>query len=163
MDSVVVVESGWRRAWLCVGNPVAQCDVSEDGLNDRGVFDGGDDAQRATTVRAGLDIDVEHPLESLHPGEWRQGVVRVTPRRWLVAKDDQLAMLELWSEDAVIASQVNAWPRYQRSQPCDERKGVHDDVGGAVAERVFELVHDLRVLIDREALIGHGRSGDIAA
>ncbi len=84
-------------------------------------------------------------------------------RRKLVAKDDQLAMLEIWSEGAVIASQVNAWPRYQRSQPRDERKGVHDDVGGAVAERVFELVHDLRVPIDREALIGHGRSGDIAA
>ncbi len=52
MDSVVVVESWWRRAWLCVANPVAQCDVSEDGLNDRWVFDGGDDAQAAIQAAA---------------------------------------------------------------------------------------------------------------
>jgi len=39
MDSVVVVESGWRRAGLCVANPVAQCDVSEEPVGCAGRID----------------------------------------------------------------------------------------------------------------------------
>ncbi len=48
-----------------------------------------------------------------------------------MAKDDRLAMLEIWSEHAVIASQVNAWSGYQRRQPCDERSRDRGAVGEA--------------------------------
>ncbi len=63
-------------------------------------------------------------------------------------------MLEVGSEDAVIASQVGAWSGYQRSQPCDKRQRVHHDMGCSVAEGVLELIYDLSMIIGRESLDG---------
>ena len=34
-------------------------------LDDRGLLDAGDDAQAATALLAGLDVNLEHPLEAL--------------------------------------------------------------------------------------------------
>ena len=57
---------------------------------------------------------------------------------------------------------VGAWSGYQRSQPCDERQGVHHDMGCSVAEGVLELMYDLTAVvscsagadIDAEAVVG---------
>ncbi len=67
MDSVVVVESGWRRAWLCVGNPVAQCDVSEEITLDvyrdhEGHSDDGIARLIQVRVNQGLHIDVRESV-----------------------------------------------------------------------------------------------------
>ena len=43
-----------------------------------------------------------------------------------------------------------------------EVEGVEDDVSGPVTEGVFESVDDLCALIDREALVGQRRTGDVA-
>ncbi len=77
-------------------------------------------------------------------------------------RHDQLAVLEIRSEDAVIPSEVGTWSGYQRSQPCDERQQVHHDMRCSVAEGVVELVYDLSMIIDRESLVGQRRSGDVA-
>ncbi len=52
------------RATMCA-RILAMTGVASERL---GVLDGGDDAQSPATVRTGLDVNLEHPLESLHPG-----------------------------------------------------------------------------------------------
>ena len=44
-----------------------------------------------------------------------------------------------------------------------EFDGVEHDMGGAVPEGVLESIHDLRAVVDREAFVGDGRAGDVAA
>jgi len=46
-------------------------EVPEDPFNERRLLDAGDDAQPAAAVPAGLDVNGEHALEALHPGEVR--------------------------------------------------------------------------------------------
>jgi hypothetical protein len=62
-------------------------------------------------------------------------------------------MLEVGSEDAVIASEVGARTGYQRSQACDERQRVDHDMGCSVAEGVLELMDDLTAVIDAGPLL----------
>jgi hypothetical protein len=45
--------------------------VGEDSDNHRGIFDGGDDRQRAATVLAVFDIDIEDPFEQAGPTQAR--------------------------------------------------------------------------------------------
>ena len=54
--------------------------MSEDLGDHVGVFDGGDDLQRAAAVRAVLNIDIEHPFEQPSPADagWRRGMGYVT-------------------------------------------------------------------------------------
>ena len=61
------------------------------------------------------------------------------------------------------ANQMQPWPRHECGQALHELQRRHDDVGGAVAPRAFELQHDLARWIALEPLVGNGRAGDIAA
>ena len=44
-------------------------EVPEDPLNERRLLDAGDDAQLAAALPAGVEVDGEHALEALRPGE----------------------------------------------------------------------------------------------
>ena len=48
----------------------------------------------------------------------------------------------------------------KRCRNCERR---HDDMGGAVAPRAFELQHDLAGAVAGEPLVGNGGAGDVAA
>ena len=54
-------------------------EMIEDFLDHARIFDARDDLDRATTVLAGQDVDLEHPLQPLRPGH--RDVAR---GRWLV-------------------------------------------------------------------------------
>jgi hypothetical protein len=63
----------------------------------------------------------------------------------------------------VVSDQVEPWRRYQGGELLEEFEGLEDDVGGAVAPGVAELVEDAAVGEQGEAFGGDGRSGDVAA
>lgn len=43
----------------------------------------------------------------------------------------------------MVAGEVDAWARYERGKAGDEVRWAEQDVCGAVAERVLELIDDL--------------------
>ncbi len=54
----------------CSGRcPGGQAEMSEDVGDHGGVFNGGDDFQRAAAVRAFFNIDIEHPFEQPGPAD----------------------------------------------------------------------------------------------
>ena len=102
----------------------AQIQVAEYSLDDHGIFDAGDHLGSAAALTAGLDVDVEHPLEALCPRHGgmtfggcgprtrRLGIVAPTPpgRRHLGAVG------AVRGEHAVVAGEINSGPRYQGGQ-----------------------------------------------
>ena len=66
-------------------------------------------------------------------------------------------------EPAVVAQQMGPGPRHPGGEACDEVFGLEQDVGGAVAERAFELEHHQRVAVDAQARLGGRRSAHLAA
>ena len=63
----------------------------------------------------------------------------------------------------MVASEVCPGSRHECCEAGDEVCGVEEDVGGAVAEGVFELIDDLAGGIDREAVEAEGRARDVPA
>ena len=71
--------------------------------------------------------------------------------------------LLLGANTPVEAGEVQARTRYESCEPSDEIQGVEHDVGGAVVERLLELVDDLFSFVGRQPFVRDGGSGDIAA
>ena len=134
-------------------------------LEDRGddirIFDAGDDAQRATALGAGLDVDGEDAFQALHPSHGGKGPIRLFVARFAFWHDG-LAMLAIRREHAVEPGQVQSRTRDQRREAGDEVEWVEDDVGGAVAKRLLEPMDDLSPIIGREPLVGDGGPCDVA-
>jgi hypothetical protein len=59
------IEGPRRCSGRCPGGPAQ---MGEDHWQLRGIFDGGDDRQRATTLEAVLQVDIEHPFTKALPG-----------------------------------------------------------------------------------------------
>ncbi len=86
--------------------------MSEDLGDHGGVFDGGDDLQRAAGVRALFNIDIEHPFEQPCPAdaEWRPVVGWVAVNLCGVigidrdVGDDRETVLGVRREHAIIGS-----------------------------------------------------------
>ena len=77
--------------------------------------------------------------------------------------DDAVAVLEVRGEHAVVPGEMGAGAWNEGGEAGDEVDGVEHDMSGAVPEGVFEPIHDLPAVIDREAFVGDGRAGDVAA
>ena len=114
----------------------------------------------ATTFRAGLDIDGEDTLQTLHPGHWSKGFV------WFLFpgftfRHDRRTMLAMWGEHAVESGEVESWARNQRGETSYEVQWIEEDMDGAVPEGLLELVDDLPAFVAREALISDRRPGNV--
>ena len=120
---------------------LAYTNVLEDRGDDIRIFDAGDDAQRATALGAGLDVDGEDAFQALHPGHGGKGLIRLFLAGFAFWHDG-LAMLAIRCEHAVEPGEVQSRTRDQRRQAGDEVEWVEDDVGGAVAKRLLEPMDD---------------------
>ncbi len=104
--------------------------VGEYLLDDYRIFNAGDhfDATAAGTAR--LNVDIEHPLETLGPSHGRatfsgRSVLRLIRRFGLTAfatlcRRHLHAMLAVGGEYSVEAGKVNSWLRHQGGQSGDE-------------------------------------------
>ncbi len=66
-------------------------------------------------------------------------------------------------EHTMESYEVESGPWYKRGQALHELQWRHDDVGGAILIRAFELQHNITGAVEFEPFIGDGRAGDIAA
>ena len=58
----------WRSARMCrIDGLHSMAEMFQNPLDDCGLLDAGDDAQAATALLAGLDVNREYPLEALCP------------------------------------------------------------------------------------------------
>ena len=145
---VLCVERRCSRIGSC--GCLAYTNVLEDRGDDIGIFDAGDDAQRATALGAGLDVDGDDAFQALHPSHGGKGLIRFFVARFAFWHD-ALAMLAIRREHAVGPGEVQLRTRNQSRQAGDEVEWLEDDVGGAVAKRLLEpMIDDLSSLIDRE-------------
>ncbi len=159
--SVWVLDGRWRRSRLCRLGRLSCSNMLEDGGDNVGILDASDHAQLAAAIRAGLDIDREYPFQSLHPGHGSEGYVRFLLTGFAFWHD-RLTMLAIRGEHAVEAGEVQSRARNQGGQAGDEVEWLEDDMGGAVAEWLLELVDDLSPLAGREPFVGDGGPGDVA-
>ena len=77
--------------------------------------------------------------------------------------DDAVAVLAVRGEHAVVSGEMGAGAWNEGGEAGDEVDGVEHDMSGAVPEGVLEPIHDLPTVIDREAFVGDGGAGDVAA
>ena len=77
--------------------------------------------------------------------------------------DDAAAVLAVRGEHAVVSGEMGAGAWDEGREAGNEVDGVEHDMGGAVPEGVLESIHDLGAVIDREAFVGDGGAGDVAA
>ena len=89
---VLCVERRCSRIGSC--GCLAYTNVLEDRGDDIGIFDAGDDAQRATALGAGLDVDGEDAFQALHPSHGGKGLIRLFVARFAFWHD-ALAMLAI--------------------------------------------------------------------
>ncbi len=141
-------------------------------LDDHRIFDAGDDVHGCTNAAgarmrksghfdgtaaglARLNVDIEHPLESLGPGHGcatlgRRSVLRFIWRLRLAAFAPPCvrhlhAMFAVGSEYTVKAGEIDPGLGHQGGQPDDEIQGLKDHMGGAVAPGRFQLIVHLAV------------------
>ena len=144
--------------------PASRGEMGEDSLDDHGRLDARDDPQRTATHTTVFDVDAEDSLEPLHPAHGR------TTKRMGFAGgvtgrvgDDVAAVFEVRGEHAVVSGEVGAGTWHEGGEAGDEVDGVEHDMSCAVTEGVLESIHDLPAVIDREAFVGDGWTGDVAA
>jgi len=128
------------------------------------------DPRRPTAGRA--DIDIEHLLQALCPGHrgtafrccWflslrcRDGLASPTP----LGRCHPRAVLAVGREHDVKTRQINSRLRHKRCQPGDKIQWIENDVGGAVTVWCLQLVTNVAVRRERQALFRDGGSADIA-
>ncbi len=61
------------------------------------------------------------------------------------------------------SNEVEPGPWHKRGQALHELQWCHDDVGGAILIRAFQLQHNITGAVEFEPFIGDGRAGDVAA
>ena len=78
-------------------------------------------------------------------------------------RDDTAAVLEVRGEHAVVSGEMGTGAWNEGGEAGDEVDGVEHDMSRSVTEGVLESIHDLSVVIDREAFVRDGRARDVAA
>ena len=99
--------------------------MTKDPLNNLGPLNAGNDIYRPTTVLTHLDINLEHPLEAPGPGHraalFGFGGSGVAGRTFAASIGrDEGTPATVWSEDPMVASEVDPRPGDQRGQPGDK-------------------------------------------
>ena len=71
--------------------------------------------------------------------------------------------LGVGGEHTMESYEVEPGPWHKRCQALHERQWRHDDVGGAILIRAFQLQYNVTGAVGFEPFIGDGRAGDVAA
>jgi len=136
------------------------------------ILDRRDDLHRPAAGLAGLDVDGEDPSQALGPGHGAASVgwAFVSFCSWLPAPTlaaprggDLAAPGVRWREEAVVTNEVRARARNERREPCHEVHRLQKHVGLARSPGRLQLVADVAIRREREALVGHRRSCHVAA
>ena len=147
---------------------LAALEMGQDALDHGRVFDAGNDLHLPATGFAGLNIDLEHTLETLRPGHCRvaygrgrvcaRGLTPSAPRRghWL-------AQGRVGREHAVVTDQVDAWIGYERRPPGKEIEWLEDDLSGAIPIRGLQLEVNVTLCRQLQSLGVDGGPRDIPA
>ena len=122
------------------------------------VLDASDHSELAAAFRASLDVDGEDPLEALHPTHGRHGFVTIH-RALRTLRYDAFAMLEVWCEHPVEASEVQSWAWDQCGQAGNKIQRFQHDMGRSIPEGIFVAVYHPSLVIDTEAFSGYGWIG----
>ena len=133
-------------------------------LDHRRVFDASDDLDLPRAPLAGFDVDIKHPLQPLHPGHRLVALggrlvypvlpCRLTP----LASPAPLrrchtnTKLAIGCENPVKTRQICAWLWHQGSQLRNKVQRFEYDVGSAITVRCLQLVADISVGGDCQAL-----------
>jgi len=102
------------------------------------VLDAGDHSELATAFRASLDVDGEDPFEPLYPTHGCHGLVMLH-RALCSSRYDAFAMLEVWCEHPVEASEVQSWAWDQCGQAGNKIQRFQHDMGRTIAGRWFRM------------------------
>ena len=126
-----------------------------------------------TTVRAVLDVDIEHPLQQLRPTYapvpipgWRVvAIVRVCRcsrhrRRLRRNGHHRLTQLRIRCQHSMKADQVQSRSGHQRGQTLHEFHRCQLMVAGAITLRRPELQHHRPGAVHTQALVGNPRAGE---
>ena len=128
----------WRRGQLFL-------QVGQYLIDHHRIVDAGDDTHRPAAFPAGLDVDIEHSLETFRPPHLCPslggglllaivggfGFVPPPPS----GRCHQRTVFAVRGKDIVEACQVDARFGYQGGQPRNEIQRIKDDVRGAIAVR----------------------------
>ncbi len=121
--------------------------MTEDLLDHHRIFYAGDNLNGAAAHRAGLDIDVENPLQALHPGHRgpalggcfffpvpiRMTFVSLPP----LCRHDQRPVLAVRCKHPMETGEIDSRFRHQRRQSCDKIQWLKDDVGRSAPKGVL--------------------------
>ena len=151
--------------------------MGEDLRDHRPREDGRDDLQLpAAAVRAGVHVDVEHPLEQPCPADAVRPAVNRLGLAFVGSCDfgglllhlrslrhHQWPKLRVRGQNAVEPDEVQPRPRHQCRQPLHELQRAHDQMRGAVAPRRLELELHLPGGVELHPFVGERRPRDVAA
>ena len=112
-------------------------------VNDRRIFNTGDDFDGATAFAARLNVDIEYALETLRPGHgcpafggclvlrliWRFELVAFAP----LGRRHLRTMRAVGCEHPVIPGEIDPGLGHQSGQAGDEVRRFEDHISGAVA------------------------------
>lgn len=142
--------------------------MTQNPLDDVRPLDTGDDLDRAATVLADLDIDLEHAPEA--PGPSHGAMLLGFGRRGCAGQSlaapgrrDLRTQAAVGCENTVIASEVDAGPWDQGRQPGDEIQWLQQHMRGAVTPGRFERVAHQTLTGQRQPAVGDRAADDVAA
>ena len=162
-----------RRPPRGLGLSCFRIQVGEDLLDDLGILDARNDPHCSAADRTGLDVDAENPLEALRPSH--RGAtfrlcrrLRIRGRGTLTApaplgRRHPRAVFAVRCKHPMKASEVDPRLGHQGRQPCDEIQRLKDDVGRTVAVWCLQLVSNVAIWGERQALFGDRRPADVPA
>ena len=119
-----------------------------------------------------VDVDPEYALQALRPSHrsaafgWHR-FLRIRCRGMPASpaplgRRHPRAVLAVGREQAVKTGQIYPRFRHQRCQPGDEIQWFEDDVRRAVSVRRLQLIANIPVRRERQALLRDGRPADVA-
>lgn len=141
--------------------------MGQDLFDHRRIFDARDHLHCATTVRAVLDINLEHALPTLRPRHrhvvgWRGLSSRLGRAPAALGRRYWFTQPVIRRKDAVVARQVEAWRRHQGRQPGDKISGLDNDVRRALPVRGLEAVPNIPLRHQRQSRGRDRRTRDIS-
>jgi len=124
-------------------------------LNDDGILNAGNYLSRTTAGSAGLNVNIEHPLQPLRPGHSHMALdgrflvlilcdflTTLAPLRW----GHQRSVFAIRGEYTMKTCQVDSGFGHQGRQFRDEVDRLGDDVSGAIPVGRFQLVPNLSLV-----------------
>jgi len=144
--------------------------MSEDFDNHGGIFDGGDECDRAPTGGTGCHVNLEHAFEQLRPAQagsrgGRRGLtVRLSGSRQLVgcAGDNLSPEGRVRRKHAMKPNEMEPWPWDEGREALQKCQRRHHEMGGFIAVWRFELQDDLAGPGAAQPFVAKGWARDVA-